>query len=229
MSNKINIADIIRNFDVNTNDNLELWSTEHKDYVTVIAVTDKFIVCCYNDNIFNCNQYGEHSSSECILFPNVTNLNWEFGREILYPRFTGAVIIDGDGDPIYVGKDCYYYFNYFIEDSAEIQICRFNKLNYNNARFATKDEREEFFSQLAENNYVLQECGVPVYNKINDKNNVSINYDNPFNKTYFHKTFTDIDELVKFMNDNETDYSLVNSFTQCNEIVAIFKKIMIWN
>ena len=214
-----NIADIIRNFDVNTNDNLDLWSTEHKDYVTVIEITDKFIVCCYNDNIFNCNHYGGYLSNECILFPNETNLNWEFGREILYPRFTGAVIIDGDGDPIYVGKDCYYYFNYFIEDTAELYTCRFNKLNYSNARFATEDERREFFIQLEKNNYVLKECGVP------DKHNVSINYNNPFNKTYFHKTFTDIDELIEFMNNNETDYSLVNSFAQCNEIVAIFKKL----
>lgn len=222
MTNKINIADIIRNFDINTNDNLVLWSTKHKDYVTVIEITDKFIVCGYNDNIFNCTHYGEYSSSKCILFPNETNLSWEFGREILYPRFTGAVIIDGDGDLIYVGKECYYYFNYFTEDSAEMCICRFNKLNYNNARFATEDERREFFIQLEENNYVLQVCGVPVYNSWDD---ITINYDNPFNKTYFHKTFTNIDELVKFMNDNETNYSLVNSFAQCNEIVAIFKKI----
>ena len=98
-------------------------------------------------------------------------------------------------------------------------------MNYNNARFATEYERREFFTQLEENNYVLQECGVPVYNKLNDKHNETINYDNPFNKTYFHKTFTDIDELVKFMNDNETNYSLVNSFAQCNEIVTIFKKL----
>ena len=86
-TNKINIADIIRNFDINTNDNLVLWSTEHKDYVTVIELTDKFIVCCYNDNIFNCTHYGEYSSSECILFPNETNLSWEFGREILFFMF----------------------------------------------------------------------------------------------------------------------------------------------
>lgn len=90
-----NIADIIRNFDVNTNDNLELWSTEHKDYVT-----------------------------------------------------------------------------------------------------------------------------------LNDKHNETINHDNPLNKIYFYKTFIDIDELVRYMNDNESDYSLIsfNKYGPCDEIVAIFKK-----
>ena len=107
------------------------------------------------------NFYGVIYNTDVDLFPDSSNLFWStekspnLAAEIIFPRCTGSIIIDGEGDALLVGKEEYYYWS--CDNNGKpypyIGICRFHKLNYNGARFAEFDEAHAFVEKLQDNGY----------------------------------------------------------------------------
>lgn len=113
------------------------------------------------------NEFGElYDPVRCrdveglVLFPCDRPLGWKYAAEVLFPQCERSVIIDGDGDALIVGSECYYYFITLSGQSHEvIDTCRFHKLNYADARFADEQETAEFMQKLSASDYVFDARG----------------------------------------------------------------------
>lgn len=105
------------------------------------------------------NFYGVIYNTDVDLFPDRSNPFWStekspnLATEIIFPRCTGSIIIDGEGDALLVGKEVYYYWRCDNNDKPYIETCRFHKLNYDGARFAEFDEAHAFVEKLQDNGY----------------------------------------------------------------------------
>lgn len=103
--------------------------------------------------------YGVIHNTDVDLFPDSSNLFWStekspnLAAEIIFPRCTGSVIIDGDGDALLVGSEEYYYWSCAHNGEPYINTCRFHKMNYNGARFAEFHEANTFIEKLQDNGY----------------------------------------------------------------------------
>lgn len=200
-----NIADFLKHAPRSA---LKLWHATTNEYLTFIEVftntqgqtviwlerklDDKTSVPFYFD------EYGRRSfrngqhDDEVSIFPDQSNLFWQtaespnLAAEIIFPRCTGTVIIDGDKDAVLVGEDEYYYFSL-------AGACRFHKLDYNGARFATREESEEFYDKLTSGGY-----------KFIDGHVIVAPDNTPETKKSFkHKGFTYIEDLQQWVNEQQ--------------------------
>ena len=153
---------------------IKLWNKRTKEYVTFICIEQKdnssipVIVTQDKDKQCVCfDRYGRQLScfygviydEDVDLFPDRSNLFWKHEKapniaaEVILPKCTGSVIVDGDGDSLLVGEDEFYYFSQKRDGTPYIAMCRFHKLNYNGARFATFEEAQDFVDKMTENGY----------------------------------------------------------------------------
>lgn len=174
---------------------IKLWNKRTKEYVTFICIEQKdngsipVIVTQDKDKQCVCfDRYGRQLScfygiiydEDVDLFPDRSNLFWEHEKapniaaEIILPKCTGSVIVDGDGDSLLVGEEEFYFFNKKRDGAPYIAMCRFNHLNYDGARFATFEEAQDFVDKMNENGYDFKD------GRVIEKKEEPVNYEKKY-------------------------------------------------
>ena len=169
--------------------------------------------------------YGVIYNTDVDLFPDSSNLFWStekspnLAAEIIFPRCTGSIIIDGECDALLVGKEEYYYWGLGCNGEPYIETCRFHKLNYNGARFAEFDEAHAFTEKLQNNGYDYVKGYVIAHPEPKPKND----------KELKQRGFEYGDDICKWVNsqDNIEVVSIVpdnRGFTNSNFILFYYEK-----
>lgn len=148
-----NIAEILKN----APQGLKLYSLVHGE-VTLEKVFDSndthypIVVLDSDDNCCTFTKYGKifknHKDVECVLFPSKEHKTWDDWQSVLFQ--VGDVVINQkyqNREMLIIIKK---YDNTFTLQNSD---CTVSNVVINNYRYATPEEREQFFKELNANGY----------------------------------------------------------------------------
>lgn len=149
----VNIAEILKN----APQGLKLYSLVHGE-VTLEKVFDSndthypIVVLDSDDNCCTFTKYGKifknHKDVECVLFPSKEHKTWDDWQSVLFQ--VGDVVINQkyqNREMLIIIKK---YDNTFPLQNSD---CTVSNVVINNYRYATPEEREQFFKELNANGY----------------------------------------------------------------------------
>lgn len=233
MENKINIAELLKDFPKGTKLYSPLcgectFQCIHSELKKILISTSDGTTLTFHNN----GTYYQMDNSECLLFPSKDQRDWsKFQR----PFMDGDILVDISGD-IYICKiiSTYNYCgSYASINSNGVFISYYTSFIEDSSRYATEEEKQKLFQAIKDNGYkwnpetkTLEKFIEPKF-KVGDRVWHKNNHNVVFTITNIGDDYYARGGKMAFSFDDQDNYELVSNKFDINTLIPFESKVLV--